>query len=102
MAQNGLVILETSLTFNYIGSLVIVTCARNELAEKEAMKAVQELCSKANSLPPFLHKNLSVSISALKQQHNQLLANKWRRTWKKSLRYLVYYAIEKFTPSKPS
>jgi ribonuclease HI len=72
----------------------------NEKADEEVKKAAQGLSSEAKLLPPFLHKHLPASVSALCQNFMASLLKAWKRRWKSSPRYATLHSIDKSAPSK--
>lgn len=72
----------------------------NKRADEEAKKVAQGLSSKAKLLPPFLHKHLPASVSALQQSFMTSLLKTWKHQWKSSPCYAPLHSIDKSAPSK--
>ena len=71
----------------------------NEDADKEAKSAVEGESSDKMDLPPYLHKPLRHSLSAIRQRHNDELKIKWAATWAASPRYQRLRFQDLLTPS---
>ncbi|KAF5388427.1 hypothetical protein D9615_000843 [Tricholomella constricta] len=71
----------------------------NELVDAAAKDAAQGTTSERHRLPKYLRGRLPVSVSALKQQHNSALKNRWNERWKKSPRFEKYRKYKDCFPS---
>ncbi|KAF5380534.1 hypothetical protein D9615_004725 [Tricholomella constricta] len=75
--------------------------AGNEMVDAAAKEAAQGATSERRRLPKYLRKTggrLPTSVSALKQQHNAALKNRWHERWQKSPRYEKYEIYEDSFP----
>ena len=58
----------------------------NEIADKEAKKAATGHTSDKNLLPTYLKRPLLINPSAVMQQKNTEIKQRWNKTWKESIR----------------
>ncbi|KAF5383227.1 hypothetical protein D9615_004786 [Tricholomella constricta] len=71
----------------------------NEMVDAAAKEAAEGMTSDRQRLPKYLRKErLPTSVSALKQQHNSALKNRWQERWGKSPRFRKY---QKYKDSFP-
>ena len=71
----------------------------NELADKEAKRAAEGLSSDKNSLPTFLKQKLTINPSAVQQNFDAGLKQKWKNEWWNSERGQKISKIDINTPS---
>ena len=66
----------------------------NERVDKEAKKAAQWESSPPEELPPFLHKHLPYSMSAVKQEFAEGQKVSWKEAWQASPCYARFQHID--------
>ena len=71
----------------------------NELADKEAKRATEGLSSDKNFLPTFLKRKLTINPSAMQQNFDAGLKQKWKIEWQNSERGQNISKIDMNTPS---